>query len=487
VAVLRLHSRQPSSYCVLPMNVVLVSNRVAPAGGAGAVQGGVAAALARAVEKRGALWLGWNGSLTKGEGGPVLPSLTSAGAGTIATVDLPERHFSGYYNSMANSALWPLLHNRTDLLAFDQSALASYEAINEYMARAIMRVAPKDACIWIHDYHLIMVAAFLRRLGFGGSIGFFLHTPFPGRGALTCLPCHDAIFSTLFAYDLIGFQTLDDQAYFEDYAEHELGAIPDGADTMRHGRRSVRLGVFPVGVDVGQFALMAAGGLHAPATVQLRNSLKGAKVVVGVDRLDYSKGLFQRFEAYRRFFDFYPDEKGKVSFLQITPPTRSQVAAYQQVRRQVATMVGDINGQFSALDWNAIRYVNQSYSPRTLAGLYRMSPVACVTPLRDGMNLVAKEYVAAQDPENPGALVLSQFAGAARELDAAVLVNPYDVDELARSIERALSMPLAARRERWASMMAVLRVNDIEHWYDRFVSALERIESDARLPLAAGA
>ena len=470
-----------------PMNVVLVSNRVALAGNSGGVQGGVAAALARAVEKRGALWLGWSGSLAKGDSAQVLPALSSSGAGTIATVDLPERYFSGYYNSMANSALWPLLHNRTDLLAFDESALASYEAINEFMARAILRVAPKDACIWIHDYHFIMVGEYLRRLGFGGPVGFFLHTPFAGRGALSCLPRHHVIFRAMFAYDLIGFQTLDDQTYFEDYAEHELGAVPDRADMMRCGRRATRLGVFPVGIDVEQFAQMAAGGLHAPATVQLRNSLKGAKTVVGVDRLDYSKGLAQRFEAYRRFFNFYPDEKGKVTFLQITPPTRSQVPAYQQVRKQVATMVGDINGRFSDLDWNAIRYVNKSYAPRTLAGLYRMSPVACVTPLRDGMNLVAKEYIAAQEPENPGVLVLSTFAGAARELDAAVLVNPYDVEELARSIERALSMPLAARRERWTAMMATLRAHDIEFWYDRFVRSLEQIRSNARLPLAAGA
>jgi trehalose 6-phosphate synthase len=469
------------------MNVVLVSNRVAFAGSTGGVQGGVAAALARAVEKRGALWLGWSGNLSKSDGGPVLPSLTSAGAGTIATVDLPERHFGGYYNSMANSALWPLLHNRSDLLSFDAASLSSYEAVNEYIARAILRVSDGSSLVWVHDYHFLMVAQYLRRLGFTGQIGFFLHTPFPGRGTLTCLPRHAEVFGALLAYDLLGFQTFDDQTYFEDYAEHELGAIQERAEVLRFGRHTVRLGVFPVGIDVDHFAQMAAGGLHAPTAVQLRNSLKGAKVVVGVDRLDYSKGLFQRFEAYRRFFDFYPDEKGRVTFLQITPPTRSQIAAYQQVRRQAATMVGDINGRFSDLDWNAIRYLNQSYAPRTLAGLYRMSPVACVTPLRDGMNLVAKEYVAAQDPADPGVLILSTFAGAARELDAAVLVNPYDIDELARSIERALSMPLAARRERWSSMMAVLRANDIEHWYDRFVHALDRVESDTRLPLAAGA
>jgi trehalose 6-phosphate synthase len=469
------------------MNVVLVSNRVAFAGSTGGVQGGLAAALARAVEKRGAMWLGWSGNLSKGEGGPMLPSLSAAGAGTIATVDLPERHFTGFYNAMANSALWPLLHNRSDLLTFDAQALASYKAINEYIARAIMRVSDPTAMVWVHDYHFMMVAEYLRRLGFAGPIGFFLHTPFPGRSTGSCLPHHTEVFGALLSYDLIGFQTVDDLAYFESYAEHELGAIPEPPDTLRHGRHSVRLGVFPVGIDVDQFAQMAAGGLHAPTTVQLRNSLKGAKAVIGVDRLDYSKGLSQRFEAYRRFFELYPDQKGRVTFLQITPPTRSQVIAYQQLRGQVATMVGDINGRFSDLDWNAIRYVNKSYAPRTLAGLYRMSPVACVTPLRDGMNLVAKEYVAAQDPDDPGVLVLSPFAGAARELDGAVLVNPYDVDEMARALERALAMPLAARRERWNAMMAVLRTNDIEHWYDRFVHSLERVAGDALLPLAAGA
>lgn len=468
------------------MKVILVSNRVARAGGGNGVPGGLAAALARAVERRGVVWLGWSGSLSKSDG-QVLPSLSSAGAGTIATVDLPERHFQAYYNRMANSALWPLLHNRSDLLAFDDDALNSYRAVNEFMARAIARLADADSLVWIHDYHFIMVGEYLRRLGFNGPIGFFLHTPFPGRGTLTCLPHHDEVFRALLACDLIGFQTTDDQAYFEDYVEHELGAIRERRDVLRYGRRSVRLGVFPVGVDVEQFGRMAGAGVHAPATVQLRNNLKGAKVVIGVDRLDYSKGLFQRFEAYRRFFELYPNEKGRVTFLQITPPTRSQVSAYQQVRRQVATLVGDINGRFSDLDWNAIRYLNQSYSPRTLAGLYRMSPVACVTPLRDGMNLVAKEYVAAQDPENPGVLVLSTFAGAARELDAALIVNPYDIDSLSRAVEQALSMPIAARRERWAAMMAVLRANDIEHWYESFINALVQVTTSAKLPLAAGA
>jgi trehalose 6-phosphate synthase len=469
------------------MNVVLVSNRVAFAGSTGGVQGGLAAALARAVEKRGAVWLGWSGNLSKADGGPVLPSLSAAGAGTIATVDLPERHFAGFYNAMSNSALWPLLHNRSDLLVFEASSLASYKSVNEYIARAIMRVSDPSAMVWVHDYHFMMVAEYLRRFGFAGPIGFFLHTPFPGRSTAACLPHHAEVFGALLSYDLIGFQTVDDLSCFETYAEQELGAIAEQPDMLRYGRHSVRLGVFPVGIDVDQFAQMAAGGVHAPTTVQLRNSLKGAKAVIGVDRLDYSKGLSQRFEAYRRFFDFYPDQKGRVTFLQITPPTRSQVSAYQQVRGQVAAMVGDINGRFSDLDWNAIRYVNKSYAPRTLAGLYRMSPVACVTPLRDGMNLVAKEYVAAQDPDDPGVLVLSTFAGAARELDSAVLVNPYDVDEVARALERALAMPLATRRERWNAMMAVLRANDIEHWYDRFVHALERVAGDAVLPLAAGA
>lgn len=469
------------------MKTILVSNRVTLAGAKGGIPGGLAAALSRAVEKRGALWLGWSGSLTKSETGTVFPSLSAAGSGTIATVDLPERHFHNYYNCMANAALWPLLHNRNDLLSFDAAAFASYKAVNEYIARAVLRVADADSVIWVHDYHFIMVGENLRRLGFTGPIGFFLHTPFPGRATLNCLPRHEELFRTLLSYDLVGFQTADDQGYFEDYAEHELGAIREGRSIIRYGRRAARLGVFPVAIDVDQFAQMAAGGMHAPSTVQLRNSLRGAKAVIGVDRLDYSKGLPQRFDAYRRFFELYPDERDRVTFLQITPPTRSQVAAYQQLRRQLAAAAGDMNSRLGDLYWTPLRYLNHSYSPRTLAGLYRMSPVACVTPLCDGMNLVAKEYVAAQDPENPGILVLSSFAGAARELEAAILVNPYDVDELARSIERALSMPLGARRERWAAMMSVLRANDIESWYDRFIEALKRTASDARVMLAAGA
>ncbi len=469
------------------MTVVLVSNRVALATHKGGVQGGLAVALSRAVEKRGAVWLGWSGNLSRTETGPLLPSLSTAVAGAVATVDLPERHFGGYYNGMANGALWPILHNRIDLLRYDGDAFASYKTINEFMARAIMRVTDGGAMVWVHDYHFIMVGEFLRRFGFDGPLGFFLHTPFPGRSVVACLPHHDELFRTLLAYDVVGFQTVDDQCFFLDYAEHELGAIPESGETLRFGRRTVRLGAFPVGVDVEQFAQMAAGAVHAPSAVQLRNSLKGAKVVIGVDRLDYSKGLFQRLEAYRRFFEFYPDEQRRVTFLQITPMTRTDVHAYQQVQHQLARLVGEINGRFSDLEWSAVRYINRSFAPRTLASLYRMSPVACVTPLRDGMNLVAKEYVAAQDPENPGVLVLSTLAGAARELDAALLVNPYDIDELGRSIEKALSMPLAARRERWGAMISALRANDIEKWYDRFVTELAQRGADAHLPLAAGA
>jgi trehalose 6-phosphate synthase len=215
------------------MSVVLVSNRVALAGSTGNIQGGLAAALARAVEKRGALWLGWSGNLSRTDSAPVLPSLSAAGAGTIATVDLPEKHFAGFYNSMANSALWPLLHNRSDLLAFESGSLASYKAINEHIARAIVRVSEPTSLVWVHDYHFMMVAEYLRRFGFRGPIGFFLHTPFPGRSTLSCLPHHAEILGALLSYDLLGFQTVDDQAYFTDYCEHELGAIPERPGVLR--------------------------------------------------------------------------------------------------------------------------------------------------------------------------------------------------------------------------------------------------------------
>jgi trehalose 6-phosphate synthase len=204
----------------------------------------------------------------------------------------------------------------------------------------------------------------------------------------------------------------------------------------------------------------------------MRHELHDGALVVGVDRLDYSKGLPLRFQSYEKFLTLFPEERKRVSFMQITPPTRSEVESYRRVRAELAATAGDINARFGSVDWMVLRYVNESFTPDELAGFYRMSKVGCVTPLRDGMTLVAKEYLAAQDPEDPGVLVLSKFAGAAQELNAALLVNPYDTEEVARALHQAIYMPQGERLERWETVMRVLRKADLQSWYDSFFAAL---------------
>jgi trehalose 6-phosphate synthase len=339
------------------------------------------------------------------------------------------------------------------------------------MARALIRFAKPDATFWIHDYHYFSLGADLRKLGVSQPIGFFLHTPFPTRGVFSSVPHHHELIQAMLAYDLIGVQTDEDHANLAEYFEQELGLKGNG-DVFKVGRRSVRIGTFPIGIDPSTFAERAAKAVTRPEAMRLRNSLQGARLAIGVDRVDYSKGLCNRFEAFDRLLQLRPALKRTVSLLQIAVPSRLQVDAYQKLQTQLAAQVTDINGRQGEIDWCPIRYLTKGFSQIRLAGFYRMAQVGLVTSLRDGMNLVAKEYVAAQDPTDPGVLVLSKFAGAARQLDAALLVNPHDIEGLAGAIGEAFNMPADERRERWDAMMKALEAAPLQAWFSDFVTAL---------------
>ncbi len=434
--------------------------------------GGLAAALLTAVQKSGATWIGGSGKFVNKPIEHLPATVSPLGTGSLVTVDFPAGIYDEFYNGMANSALWPILHYRADLLSYEPSYAESYELINAAMADTVCRFAQEDSLIWVHDYHFFTLGQCLRQRDITGPIGFFLHTPFPTRSVLVCLPGHRDIFKTLSAYDVIGFQTDDDLLRFRDYATRELFATMVGQTELRFGDRRVRLGVFPIGIDVDNFAKAARTSSAAPMLGRLRRELQDSKIVIGVDRLDYSKGLVQRFLAYERFLTTYPAERKRVSFLQITPPTRGDVDAYQHMRAQLASIAGDINARFGGVDWMALRYINESFTPDVLAGFYRLSKVGCVTSLRDGMNLVAKEYVAAQDPDDPGVLVLSKFAGAAKELTAALLINPYDTDAIALRLHEALYMRREERIERWKTLMQVLRRGSLQMWFESFIAAM---------------
>ena len=457
------------------MKTIVVSNRVVDLSKNGAMPGGLAAALLNAVQKSGATWIGGSGKYVNKPVAQLPATVMALGAGELVTVDFPAGIYNEFYNGMANAALWPILHYRADLLNYEPAYAESYHSINAAMADTVCRVveeAKEEPLIWVHDYHFFMLGDCLRQRGMSAPIGFFLHTPFPTRSVLVCLPGHRGIFKTLAAYDIIGFQTADDLLRFRDYATHELFATMVGQTELRFGDRRVRLGVFPVGIDVDSFAKAAQTASTAPTLGKLRYELQDSKLVIGVDRLDYSKGLAQRFLAYERFLTTYPAERKRVSFLQITPPTRGEVDAYQNMRAQLAGIAGDINARYGGVDWMALRYINEGFTPDMLAGFYRLSKVGCVTPLRDGMNLVAKEYLAAQDPTDPGVLVLSKFAGAARELTAALLINPYDTEAVALRLHQALYMPREERIERWQTLIQVLRRGSLQTWFESFIAAM---------------
>jgi trehalose 6-phosphate synthase len=339
------------------------------------------------------------------------------------------------------------------------------------MARALIRFAKPDATFWVHDYHYLALGADLRKLGVSQPIGFFLHTPFPTRGVFSSVPHHRELIQAMLAYDLIGVQTEEDHANLADYFEHELGLKGNG-DLYRVGQRSVRIGTFPIGIDPAVFAERAAKAVTRAEVIRLRTSLHGARLAIGVDRVDYSKGLVNRFEAFDRLLQLRPALKRTIALLQIAVPSRLQVDAYQKLQTQLAAQVTEINGRQGEIDWSPIRYLTKGFSQIRLAGFYRMAQVGLVTSLRDGMNLVAKEYVAAQDPSNPGVLVLSKFAGAARQLDAALLVNPHDIEGLASAMGEAFSMPADERRERWDAMMKALEAAPLQAWFSDFVTAL---------------
>jgi trehalose 6-phosphate synthase len=460
--------------------IIVVSNRVAKAHGDEPIAGGLASALLPMVRDSGAIWVGSSGRLRDATRRDSLAEIEALGAGALAMIDLPAAHYQGYYEGFANSGLWPALHSRADLIRTSLSDYRSYREVNAFMARALLRFNRSDASIWVQDYHFLTLGADLRRLGVAQPIGFFLHTPWPARATMHGVPQHRELVQAMLAYDLIGFQTDEDRQNFADYVKHEIGlGVINNLVVSSHGRS--RLATFPIGINVDEFAARAAKAAARPDVARLRASLQATKLLLGVDRLDYSKGIANRMRALDSLLQGRPELKRQVSLLQIAVPTRGQIEAYRTLKTELATLVGEINGRHAEVDWMPIRYLNKGFAQSTLAGFYRTAQVGLVTPLQDGMNLVAKEYVAAQNPSDPGVLVLSEFAGAARELDTAILVNPHDIEGMAERISVALAMRIEERRERWLAMIDKLRSGSVQSWFSDFVRAL----ADVRRPAPA--
>ncbi len=450
--------------------LVIVSNRVGvPDRNARA--GGLEVAIRPTLRRRGGLWFGWSGRIAENDPGPA--KIAEHDNTTYATIDLRKDDYQEFYNGFANRVLWPILHYRLDLAEFTRRDLGGYFRVNEFFAKNLEKLLRPDDIIWVHDYHLIPLAKALRERGHKNKIGFFLHIPCPPPEILTALPNHEQLIPALGQYDLVGFQTEVDATNFARYLATERGLNRVDDEGFAFGDRIVRIGVFPVGVEAESFARLARRAIESEFVGDVLGSLSGRAMIIGVDRLDYSKGLPERMNAFERFLVNFPDWRGKVTYLQITPRSRTGIQEYADIGRQVGEAVGRINGTYGEASWTPVRYINKAHSRTALAGLYRGARAALVTPLRDGMNLVAKEFVAAQNPDDPGVLILSRFAGAARECSAALLVNPYDSEGVAIAINRALSMPLEERRQRQADIFKVLVANDLTHWAERFMATLE--------------
>jgi trehalose 6-phosphate synthase len=459
--------------------VVAVSNRVASPSEGDKAAGGLAVGVLGALRANGGIWFGWNGNLTQGDTHD--PVVEEHGNIRFMGIDLNDADYEGYYNGFSNKVLWPLFHYLLTFIEYKKTDFDAYLRVNATFARKLIPLLEPNDVIWVHDYHLIPLASELRKAGITQPIGFFLHVPFPDFDVLQVLPDRNYILRAMCAYDVVGFHTHRDLASFRAaVSEPEIGAEVRDDGMINVGGGLMRAGVFPIGIDVDGLVEFAAEAENDSEVIRTRHGLAGRRFIIGVDRLDYSKGLEQRFRSYARLLEKYPETRGTISYTQIAPPTRTGVRTYDEIRASLEQTSGEINGRFATLDWVPIKYINRGTNRKSLMGLFRLADVGLVTPIRDGMNLVAKEFVAAQNPEDPGMLVLSTLAGAAHELKDAVLVNPYDADDVADGINRALMMPLDERRYRHAEMMTVLRKNDIVAWRDRFIDALcAPKESDA--------
>ncbi|QBY00358.1 trehalose-6-phosphate synthase [Rhodophyticola sp. CCM32] len=447
--------------------LIVVSNRL-PLGPN--PSGGLVVALKDAFHEAGGIWVGTSGRI---EARPKQRFDSHPGlAFERFSFDLTQKEHENYYLGYSNSVLWPLFHGRADLMETRPEFLEDYRGVNARLAQMLASELHRDDVIWVQDYHLLPLAQALRDAGVSNRIGFFLHIPFPALYDIMALPNSEEFIGWLGGYDLVGLQTRRDVArlleVFRSRPDAEL--LPDGSAKL--GEQRIEARSFPVAIDTAAFAREAASAAASRPGVALE---PGEQLIMGVDRLDYSKGLPNRFKAFARLLETHAEVNGLVTLLQIAPPTREAVAAYQDIRTELEQLSGQINGAYADLTWTPIRYIHRAVPRARLAGLYRQAAVGLVTPLADGMNLVAKEYVAAQDPDNPGVLILSDFAGAAEQMEDALLVNPFDLDQVAEAMARALKMPKGERCARYDALMDGLLREDINWWSRSYLKALRGV------------
>ncbi|MCD7060344.1 alpha,alpha-trehalose-phosphate synthase (UDP-forming) [Pelagibacterium xiamenense] len=447
--------------------LIIVSNRIP---GKSPAAGGLAVALKKTLSTRDGFWFGWSGSFSeKPEKKARFETIDGL---RIGQIDLTRADHAAYYAGFSNSILWPAFHLRLDLTDIQSHWYEGYRGVNAQFADALVEEIEPGDIIWVHDYHLIPLATELRRRNIRNRIGFYLHIPFPTPDALNAIPHHEDLLKDLVAYDLVGFQAHRDLVAFNEFIAHEQIVAETGGKPFVVDPGDTVLDVFPIGSDPEAFARLGKSAAAQKMYNRVARGLNGRALVLGVDRLDYSKGLPQRISAYEKLLENNASLRRTVHMIQIAPPSRDTIKEYQVISDELDSAVGRVIGKFSEPDWLPLTYVKRAYGQASLAGLYRLARVGLVTPLRDGMNLVAHEYVGAQDPEDPGVLVLSRFAGAAEIFHDALIINPFDTDETAEAMRQALVMPLEERKQRWRNLMDAAQEHNVDNWAESYLDAL---------------
>lgn len=450
--------------------LVIVSNR-APPPDRGSSEG-LGICLLDALHDREALWFGWSGDLVANEGEISSASRRYGGLMQV-TMPMTERDYREHYLGFCNATLWPIHHYRLDLARFAPRWSEGYRRVNRRFAKEVYSRLHASDLVWVHDYHLIPLGANLRMLGARNRLGIFLHIPFPPPEVLLAVPEHAWLASALCAYDVVGFQTKTDLQNFRRFVCGFMSGEALSESAVRLAGKVVTAVICPAGIDTDSFSRMAKSRRAAAQIETLRREGEPRINIIGVDRLDYSKGLPEKLRAFRRLLELYPENRNAATLMQIAAPSREDVEAYAEIRQELEGLCGEINGHHGDVEWTPVRYICRNVAREALAALYRGSQVGLVTPLRDGMNLVAKEYVIAQNEDDPGVLVLSRFAGAAEDLCEALIVNPYDADGVAHAIQRAITMPREERIERHQALAARVRERDAQSWISGFLRAFD--------------
>lgn len=438
--------------------------------------GGLVTAMAPVLKNRGGTWIGWSGASDSDVDVDSLLADFSKEAGyELCTVPLTKEEVDGYYFGFSNEIIWPLFHDLQTRCRFYPKYWRAYLDVNFKFAEVVARKSDQDDYIWIQDYHLMHQAFFLKSMGVKRNIGFFLHIPFPTPDIFMKLPWRWKLIQALIEYDLVGFQTIQDRRNFVGCLQRlmpEARVEGRGAVVTVHaGNRQFRLGAFPISIDYNQFSDLAKRPDVARKAFELKEALRHRKIILGVDRLDYTKGIPERIRSIQTLLRRYPDLKGRMNFVQIAVPSREEVGEYKDLRTEIEQLVGRVNGEFSFPGWVPVHYHYRNLPYDELVAYYAAADIGLVTPLRDGMNLVAKEYCACNNSED-GVLVLSEFAGAAAQLQKhAYLVNPYDMDGIAKGIHRAFHWSKEERSLHMSKLREQVRKNNIFWWVDSFLQA----------------